>query len=187
MYWGSSDSLLVILCWYRLWPNLTSSSSRCHGGCTVKVPFIAYQLVAAALTALLVDRLVWNLGQNQYSSEVCVRQPACLSQEQAWTFSLRLFLLPEAVRNHWGAVEPLVSSCLLRGHPSTITDMHGQVWSSRELRGAGFSPLPTHHPHSAQLLHYWVMWSLCSAQHPSLVPPQAYAAPCHISGPILQL
>lgn len=70
MYWANSDSLLVILCWYRLWPNITSSSSRCHGGrcCPAKVSLIAQQPVAAAPIVLLVDRFVWNLGQNQYSS-----------------------------------------------------------------------------------------------------------------------
>ena len=184
MYWVSSDSLLVILHRYRLQPDTTSSSSRCHGarGCPAKAPFIVHQLVAAAPTSVMVDKMVWNLGQNQYSSEVCVRQPACFSQEQARTFSLQLLLFQGAVRKSWATAKPPVSSCLLRGHLSMTTEMHGQVWSSRELKGARFSPLALHQPCSAWLFHSWVTWSLCSAQHPSLVTPQACTAPRSISG-----
>lgn len=90
IYWASLDSLLVILHWYRPWPNITYSSSRCCGE-DVVLPGWPSSITSWWLLPPRFDggQVGLKTEENWYSSRLCVRQPARLSTSQHRQSSLR--------------------------------------------------------------------------------------------------
>lgn len=123
--------------------------------------------------ALMVGKLVWKLRKTDTpAGSVWDNLPIC---QLASTGSL----LWGAVRNTWRAAEPPASSCLLREHLLMTSEVHGQGWSSRELRKNHTSPLPPHQPCSAWLPHY--RGRSFPAQCPASLSVGTRTAPCCVS------
>lgn len=170
-YWASSDSLLVILCWYRLLPN--SSQLQVPWGKVLPCPGVPHCSPGGGCCPH--SSASTQMGVKP-GAKLILHWALCKTTSLLWTFSLKL-IFPGAVRNSWAAAEPPVNNCLRREHLSMTTDMHGQVWSSREPRRADLSPLPPLPPCSTWLSHCWVICSLCHVQRPSLMPPQSVQHP----------
>lgn len=135
VYWASSDSLLVFLCRYRLWPNITSSSSRCHGGrrCPAKVPLIAHRLVAAAPHSSASGQVGLKPGAKP------ILQPALCEATCLLFPGMGINVLPQAVPLPKSGEEQLSSSRASSEQLSTErTSVHDQrdAWTGVIQQGA---------------------------------------------------